>query len=317
MNKLISRRSVVGGLGLVGAGLAQRGRAQAASTEFHVGYQKAGLLSVAKEQSVFEQRLKPLGVEAVKWSEFDLGPPMIDAISAGAIDFGWVGDAPAIIAQSAGAKIVYAACMPASQHGLLVLEGSALRSLADIKGKKIACARGTSAQNVLLRLLAKAGFAYGDIAPVDLSLAEASAALSRGDVDAWVIWDPFFAQAEHHQKMHAIATTKDIVNGNSLYVANPDFAAKHSKVLTAVVDEVTKLTEWAAQNRDKFAEATSTVTGIDLDVEWAAIGRTDLVVGPVTPAIGAELQETADAFLMVGVISKPVVIHNAVWPLAG
>ena len=98
---LISRRLVAGGLGLVGVGLAQR-FAQAAPTEFHVGYQKAGLLSVAKEQGVFERRLKSVGVEGVKWSEFEVGPPMMDAISAGAIDFGWVGDAPVIIAQSAG-----------------------------------------------------------------------------------------------------------------------------------------------------------------------------------------------------------------------
>jgi sulfonate transport system substrate-binding protein len=311
---LISRRSVVGGLGLLGVAPAQRSYAQAGPTEFHVGYQKAGLLSVAKEQGVFEQRLKPLGVETVKWSEFKLGPPMMDAISAGTIDFGWLGDAPAIIAQSVGAKFVYAACMPASQHGLLVLEGSALRSLADIKGKKIAFARGTSAQNLILRLLAKAALTYGDIVPVYLSPADASAALSRGDVDAWVVWDPLFAEAEHRQKMRAIATTKDIVNGNSVYVANPDFAVKYSQVLAVIVDEVSKLTEWAAQNRDTFAEVTSAAIGIDLEVERVAIARTDLVVGPVTPAIIAELQETADAFLKVGVISRPIVIHNAVWP---
>jgi len=314
MDMLISRRSVVGGLGLVvSVSVAQRSYAQEARTEFRVGYQKAGLLSVAKEQGVFERRLKQFGVEGVKWSEFELGLPMMNAISAGAIDFGWVGDAPAIIAQSAGAKFVYAACMPASQHGLLVLEGSTLRSLADIKGKKIAFARGTSAQNVMLRLLAKVGLTYADIVPVYLSPADASAALSRGDVDAWVIWDPFFAQAEQRQKARAIATTKDIVNGNSVYVANPDFAAKDPKVLAAVIDEVTKLTKWAAQNRDKFAKATSAAIGIDLDVERVAIGRTDLVEGPITPAIIAELQETADAFLKVGAIPKAVVIHNAVW----
>ena len=115
----------------------------------------------------------------------------------------------------------------------------------------------------MLQLLAKAGLTYGDIVPVYLSPADASAALSRGDVDAWVIWDPFFAQAEQRQKARAIATTKDIVNGNSVYVANPDFAAKYPKVLAAVIDEVTKLTKWAAQNRDKLAEATLAAIGID------------------------------------------------------
>jgi sulfonate transport system substrate-binding protein len=318
MEILMPRRSAAIGLGLLGASLAQRGYAQAAATEFHVGYQKAGLLGVARQQGVFERRLKPLGVESVKWSEFALGPPMMDAISKGSIDFGWVGDAPAIIAQSAGARFVYVAYMPASEHGLLVREGSALHSLADIKGKKIAVARNTSGQGILLRMLAKAGFAYGDIVPVYLSPADASAALSRGDVDAWVIHDPFFAEAEHHLKAHAIATTKDIVNGGSVYVANPDFAAKYPKVLATVIDEVTKLTAWAARDRDKFAEATSTATGIDLDAARSAISRSDLIAGLVTPAIAGELQRTADAFLKADVISRQVVIHNAVWlPPAG
>jgi hypothetical protein len=92
MIMLISCRSVVGGLGLVVAvGLAQRSYARLTPTEFRVGYQKAGLLSVANEQGVFERRLKPLDVLA-NWSKFKLGPPMMDAISTGAIDFGWLGD---------------------------------------------------------------------------------------------------------------------------------------------------------------------------------------------------------------------------------
>jgi sulfonate transport system substrate-binding protein len=265
-------------------------------------------LSVAKDQGVFERRLKSLGVESVKWSEFELGPPMMEAISKGIVDFGWVGDAPAIIAQSAGAKFAYVACMPASQHGLLVPEGSAIRSLMEIKGKKVVFARGSSAQNVILRLLAKAGLTYGDIEPGYLRPPDASAALSRGSVDAWVIWDHLFALVEHRQKVRVIATSKDIVNGNSVYVANPGFAVKSLCPHRGV-----KLTEWAAQNRDKFAELTSAALGIDLDVERTAIGGTDLVVGPVTPAITAQLQETADTFLKVGVNSKPILIRNAIW----
>jgi len=314
---LVSRRSVVGALGLAGLVLAQRAYAQGAPKEFRIGYQKAGLLAVAKQRGVFERRLKPVGVEGVKWTEFPLGLPMMEAISAGAIDFGWVGDTPAIFAQAAGAKFVYAAYMPASEHGLLVLEGSAIRALADIKGKKIAFARGTSAHNVTLRLLAKAGLAYGDIMPVYLPPADASAALSRGSVDAWVVWDPLFALAERRQKARVIATTKDIVNGNSVYVANPDFAAKYPKVLASVIEEVTKVTEWAAQNRNKFAEALAAAIGIDLDVERVAVSRSDLVAGPVTPTIIAQLQETADAFQKLCLIPRPIVIQDTIWSQPG
>jgi sulfonate transport system substrate-binding protein len=147
---------------------------------------------------------------------------------------------------------------------MLAPEGSIIRSLAEIKGKKVAFARGTSGQSVLLKLLAKAGLAYGDIVPVFLSPTNASAALSRGDVDVWVVHDPYFALAERVQRTRAIATTKDIVNGNSVYVANPEFATKYPKTLAEVINEVTNVTTWAAQNRDKFAEATSAAIGMDL-----------------------------------------------------
>ena len=309
---LISRRSAIGGLGLLGVGLAQRGHAQAASTEFHVGYQKAGLLGAAKEQGIFERRLEPLGVE-VKWSEFEIGPRLMEALGTDAIDFGWAGDVPAIAAQSAGAKFVYVACMPWSAHGMLVPEGSAIRSLAEIKGKKVAVARNTTGESVLLKLLAKAGFAYGDIVPVFLSPTDASKALARGDVDVWVVHDPFFALAEHVQKARAIATTKDIVNGISVYAANPGIATKYPKMLAAVIDEVKNVTTWAAQHRDKYAEATSAAIGMDLDAVRIAVGRSDLVAGPVTREIVAQLQETAEAFLKVGFIPKPIVVRDAVW----
>src|SRR5262249_53274744 len=162
-------------------------------------------------------------------------------------------------------------------------------------------------QSVLLKLLAKAGLAYGDIVPVFLSPTNASAALSRGDVDVFVVHVPYFVLAARVQRARALASTNDIVNGYSVYVATPVFATKHPKTLAAVIDEVTKVTTWAAQNRDKFAEVTSAAIGMDLDAVRTAIGRSDLVAEPVTRTIVAQLQETADAFLEVGFIPKPIV----------
>jgi sulfonate transport system substrate-binding protein len=121
---------------------------------------------------------------------------------------GFLGDAPAMIAQSAGAKFVYAGMHARSAACAAGAGGIRPAPLADIKGKKIGFARCTSAENVMLRLLAKADLTYGDIVPIYLSPADASAA---GDVDASIIWDRFF-----RQKMRAIATTKDIVNRNSV-----------------------------------------------------------------------------------------------------
>ena len=311
----ITRRTTLGGaLGLAGLALSTGAApAQQVPKEFRLGFQKGGILSVAKDQNALEQRLKMLGVDGVKWVEFQFGPPMLEALGLGAIDFGYVGDTPPIFAQAAGAKVVYVAVTPASQSALLVPENSPIRTLADIKGKKIAVARGSSAHNFTVQLVAKAGLAFTDIVPAYLAPSDAVAAFSRGSVDAWVVWDPYFALAQRHQKARVVATTKDVADSNSFYLANSDFAAKYPKVLVAVIDELTKITAWSAQNRDKLAAAISAVTGVELEAQRIAVDRADIALRPMTATVIAQQQQIADAFLKLGLIPKPIVVRNAVW----
>src|SRR3954452_18528352 len=130
MPKFTRRTALAGALGFTGQVLTGGvARAEGGPKEFRVGYQKGGFLSISKDRAVFEQRLKPLGVESIKWSEFQFGPPMMEAIGTGDVDFGEVGDTPPIFAQAAGGKIVYVAATLASLHALLVPEASAIRTL--------------------------------------------------------------------------------------------------------------------------------------------------------------------------------------------
>jgi sulfonate transport system substrate-binding protein len=314
MSNITRRTALTGALAIAGQVLAAGiARADDIPKEFRVGYQKGGLLSISKDRAVFEQRLTPLGVQIVKWSEFQFGPPMLEAIGAGAVDFGEVGDTPPIFAQAAGGKIVYAAATPAAQHALLVPEASPIRSLADIKGKKIAVARGSSAHNFTTKLVDKAGLAFTDIEPVYLAPADASAAFTRGAVDAWVIWDPYFALTQQRQKVRVIATTDDVSPSNSFYIANSVFAAKYPKVLLAAIDELAKIFDWADHNRDKLAETVAAVIGIDIEAERVAVNRARLGIHTITPDIVAQQQAIADTFLKLGLIPKPIVVRDAVW----
>jgi sulfonate transport system substrate-binding protein len=314
MSTFTRRAAFAGALAFTGQALVSGvSRAEAVPRDFRVGYQKGGFLSISKDRAVFEQRLKPLGVETVKWSEFQFGPPMLEAIGTGAVDFGEVGDTPPIFAQAAGGKIAYVAATPAAQHALLVPEGSAIRALADIKGKKIAVARGSSAHNFTIKLVGKAGLAFTDIEPAYLAPADASAAFARGSVDAWVIWDPYFALAQRRQKVRVIATTSEVAPSNSFYIGNSVFAAKYPKVLVAVIDELAKVFDWAAHNRDKLAETIAAVIGIDIEAERIAVERANLGLSAITPDVVAQQQGIADAFLKLGLIPKPIVVRDAVW----
>ena len=162
-----------------------------------IGFQKYGNLILLKGRGGLESRLAPLGFR-VEWREFPSGPPLLEALNAGAIDFGHAGETPPIFAQAAGVPFVYVAYEPPAPKGeaILVPRNSPINTLADLKGKKIALNKGSNVHFLLVRALESAGVKYSEIEPIYLAPADARAAFERGAVDAWVIWDPFLAAAE-------------------------------------------------------------------------------------------------------------------------
>ena len=114
------------------AALSSRASAQGGVKEIRIGYQKNGVLVIARQQSTLEKHFNPQGIE-VKWIEFSSGPPMMEAMNVGSVDYGAVGDSPPVFAQAAGAAIVYAAGQPITNgQGILVPPNSAIRTIADL-----------------------------------------------------------------------------------------------------------------------------------------------------------------------------------------
>lgn len=307
---MISRRS------LVAAALAAPvlPLSAAASGLLRIGHQKNGILVVAKQQAAIEARLKPLGV-AVKWVEFSFGPPLLEALGLGSIDLGQTGDAPPIFAQAAGANLVYAAAQEAAGSGAAILlpKGSALRSLADLKGQRVAFAKGSSAHNLTVAALEKAGLTYRDIEPVTLAPADAAAAFARGSIDAWTIWDPYFAVAEAGEGVRILTLATAIARQNTYLLANRGFAEANAPVLTAALDALAGVARWCGENRGEVAALLSQGTGVPLPATRRAVDRAEYVIGPVTPAIIAEQQRVADRFHALGLIPRPIRIADAVW----
>lgn len=120
--------------------------------EVRIGYQKgSAVLVLARKQQVIETRLKALGIPGVKWVEFQFGPPMLEALGAGAIDLGSVGDTPPVFAQAGGSNLVYAAATPSAQHAVLVPKNSPIKVVAELEGRKVAFGKGSSARHGGLR----------------------------------------------------------------------------------------------------------------------------------------------------------------------
>src|SRR4051794_21640593 len=153
------------------------GSALAAEKTVRVGYQKYGTFLLLKARGLLEKKLEPLGF-GVTWTEFPGGPQLLEALNVGALDFGITGEAPPIFAQAAGAPLVYVANEPAAplSEAILVQKDSPIRSVAELKGKKVALNKGSNVHYLLVKALEKAGLAYGDVTPVFLKPSDARAA---------------------------------------------------------------------------------------------------------------------------------------------
>jgi sulfonate transport system substrate-binding protein len=295
------------------AALSQQAHAQTGLKEIRIGYQKNGVLVIARQQATLEKHFAPRGI-GVKWVEFSSGPPMLEAMNVGGIDYGAVGDSPPVFAQAAGAAIVYAAGQPITNgQGILVPNHSPIRSIADLKGRRVGFTKGSSAHNIVVQTLEKAGLTYNDITPVYLTPPDAGPAFANGSIEAWAIWDPYFAIGETKQNGRILVNASEVTKTNSFYIANRDFAKSQGSVLQQIIDVTASAAKWAEAHRDEVASSLSAITGIPLDIQTIAANRSSFAVGPITDDIIATQQGVADRFFKLGLIPKPVVIRDAVW----
>jgi sulfonate transport system substrate-binding protein len=314
MPAMIDRRTFLGASTV--AALAAFGGAPTLAqgpTEIRIGYQKNGVLVVAREQAVLEKRFAPSGV-TVTWLDFPSGPPMLEAMNAGSVDFGQVGDTPPIFAQAGGAKIIYVAGQPITNgQGILVKPDGGIRTLADLKGKRIGFTKGSSAHNVVVLALEKAGLQYSDITPVYLNPPDGAAAFARDSIDAWAVWDPYFAIGEVKGGGRVLAKASDVGKTNSFYITNRDFAVRSPQFVSAIIDVLAKSADWAEAHRDQVGHLMAKITGVDVDIQTLAAQRSSFAIGKLGDDIVATQQAVADRFFRLGLIPRQIAVREVVW----
>lgn len=283
--------------------------------ELRIGYQKYGTLTLLKGRATLEKRLAGKGI-TVKWTEFAAGPVLLEGLNVGSIDFGTVGEAPPIFAQAAGANLVYVGNEPAAplSEAIVVPKGSTIKSVADLKGKKVVLNKGSNVHYLLVKALEKAGVAYKDIQPVFLAPADARAAFERGSVDAWVIWDPFLAAAEKQLGARVLADGTGLVSNHQFFLAARPYAESHPDIVRIVIEELAKVDEWGSKNQQEVAQILAAQTGLAPDVVALAAQRYSYGVKPITPDVIKEQQKIADAFANLKLIPKPIKVSDALLP---
>jgi sulfonate transport system substrate-binding protein len=297
------------GLGLLPAAV----RADEAPV-LRIGFQKAASLFVLqKAQGTLERRLAALGA-GVKWVEFPAGPQLLEGLNVGAVDVGYVGEAPPIFGQAAGARFVYFGYDPAAPRAeaILVTKDSPIRSVADLKGKKVALNKGSNVHYLLVKQLEKNGLKLSDIQPVYLAPADGRAAFESKNVDAWVIWDPFQAAAEKATGARVLADgAPDVVNNYQFYQGERGFVTKHLKVIEALFEDSVAQGIWLKKNLRQAAELIAPLQGLPVDVVELALRRYEFNVKPITAEVAADQQKIADVFFDLKLIPKAIRIADA------
>ncbi|WP_370628225.1 aliphatic sulfonate ABC transporter substrate-binding protein [Bordetella sp. BOR01] len=318
-----SRRTALTALAgaALAAGLPHLSIARQART-LRIGYQKSStLITVVKLQGTLEKHLAELGV-AVSWHEFTNGQPLLEALNVGALDLSAdVADTVPLFAQAAGAALTYYAReTPApSAQAIIVREESPIRSIADLKGKKIGFARAAGAHYLVIAALEHNGLAVSDIQPAYLTPADGRAAFDNGSIDAWVIWDPFYAAAQQHTRVRLLVDGRNgLADYARYYLASTPYVRDNPRVVAQVFDALRTAGIWAKQHPDDAAALLAPAWGLDKNIVAAANERRTYDVRPVSVQNLERQQQIADVFLANKLLPKRIDLSQAqIWAPAG
>lgn len=283
--------------------------------QLRIGFQKSSInFAITKQQKLLEQEFPNA---KVTWNEFPAGPQILEALAVGSIDVGVTGDAPPVYAQAAGKPLYYIAYETAKPlaSAILIPKGSSLKQLADLKGKRIALQKGSSAHFLLVQAVRKAGLKWSDIQPIWLTPADARAAFQKGAVDAWAIWDPYYASTELEDQAKVLATGKNLSPNYTFYLAAPNFVQQHPQAVTGLLKQINQADRWVQQHQSETADLIGKSTGLKPAVSSLFVQRRPRpsAAAPLNAKVIAEQQQLADIFTQQGIIPNSIRIKQAVW----
>ncbi|HXR02098.1 MAG TPA: aliphatic sulfonate ABC transporter substrate-binding protein [Pseudomonas sp.] len=280
-----------------------------------IGYQKGNSLVVLKNRGTLEKALATHNVKVV-WQEFAFGPPLVEGINSGDIDIGFVGATPPVFAQAgAGPDVTYVGYSEpyADNYAILVPKESTAKSLADLRGKRIAVAKGSAGQYLLIAALEQANLKLGDVEEAYLGYSEGRAAFERGDVAAWVVPDPRLADTEQSSGARPLITARSLPTQYSFYIAPRPFAKRYPQTLATVLHELDSTEQYAKTHQQEVAQLLSNDTKVPVPVWVQALARQPWGVHfPLTDKVIAAQQQVADTFYRNQLLPKAVHVADAV-----
>lgn len=298
----MDRRSVLtGAAAIVALAACSRGNGDAAAT-LRVGDQRGSIRSLLSGAGELADLSYPL-----EWAQFPVGAPLIEAMKAGAVDFGYVGSSTLTFGLAANVplKAVSTWRFEGPGSALLVPPDSPIRTLADLSGRRIALVRGSPGHLLVAEALDRANIPVSSVTIVNMSPADAKAALGVGSVDAWSIWDPYFAIGEQQDRLRPLVTSADFGSEIETGVATPVAIVDKRPQLLDFITRVDRGWRWADAHPEKFIASYAAETGLSLDIARIVKTRMKVVMEPtISDASIARHQGVADIYANIGLIPR-------------
>lgn len=236
----------------------------------------------------------------------------LEYINSGAIDFASTAGLAAVLSRANGSplKTVYIASRP-EWTALAVRKDSPIKTVADLKGKKIAATKGTDPYLFTLRALQQAGLNKDDVELVHLQHPDGRIALEKGEVDAWAGLDPLLAASQSQAGSRLLYRN---VNFNSYDVISvtENYAKTQPQTIELVLRAYEKAREWARQHPDELAALLAKESGLPLEVAKLQLSRTDFSNAQPGPEHIAALKAAAPILVAEGLVRKGTDVNQVV-----
>jgi sulfonate transport system substrate-binding protein len=271
-------------------------------------------LSVLEKQATLEKDLAPLGF-SVEWLEFAAGPQQLEALNAGALDIALTAESPPVFvqaAQASGGSLVYLATTASNGKAVsfLVHDGSSIKTIADLKGKKVAVQKASIGHYLLVKALESVGLKLSDVESVFLPPPDANAAFSAGSVDAWIIWEPFPTRILEGHLGHVLVDGEKLRDTANFYTTTRAFVNAHSDVLKIFLADEDRAEAWSAAHPREMAELLAPTLLIDVPTLLKMHEKYQFGVLPITEPAIQKQQQVADLWFRLGFLPKPVDVRT-------
>jgi len=309
---MIARRLVLGGAAALAAPRLLRAQG-AGGAPLRVGDQRGNARAVLEASGVLAAG--SFG-DRIAWSEFPAAAPLVEALNAGAIDAGLVGDAPFTFGAAAGAPIRAIAATRENREGLaiLVAKDSPYQSIRDLRGKRIATGRGSIGHQVVLAALEKEGLPLDAVTLVFLLPADAKAAWTRGSVEAWATWEPYVSQEEVLNGARRVANGEGITPGLSFVAARTDAIAARRDDLSEFVRRLAAARAWANTNVEGYARTWSGLMNVPAPVAEHWFRRAGTRVAPIDDFVVGGQQQNIDLYTRAGLVRRRIEARDLLDP---